>query len=99
MTSTLFLRSARSRTLRVVGVAAGLSAMLYVAGCSSFFDVKNTNLANIEDLVGNPTRTKLSAAASVRSSSSRGTIRIPGLNKFAADVEPAYCLNVSDALL
>ena len=75
MTSTLFLRSARSRTLRVVGVAAGLSAMLYVAGCSSFFDVKNTNLANIEDLVGNPTRTKLSAAASGVFSSARTGIQ------------------------
>ncbi|MGY3413124.1 hypothetical protein ACVWZV_009290 [Bradyrhizobium sp. GM5.1] len=42
---------------------------------------------------------ELSAGASVRPSSSRGTTRIPSLNRSAANVEPAWCLNVSDALL
>jgi starch-binding outer membrane protein, SusD/RagB family len=49
------------RRLAAIGAAAG--ALLVALACSSFFDVPNTNQPNQEDLVNNPTRTKLSAAA------------------------------------
>ncbi|HEY6157410.1 MAG TPA: RagB/SusD family nutrient uptake outer membrane protein [Gemmatimonadales bacterium] len=43
--------------------AGALMALLLVTACSDFFNVPNSNQPNLEDLVNNPTRTKLSAAA------------------------------------
>lgn len=64
MTTKLSIRSGRAGTLsrlHVTGVA--LSALVLAAACSSFFDVPNTNQPNLEDLLTNPTRSKLSGAA------------------------------------
>jgi len=56
MTKTLHLR-------RLAAVAAALGALFLGSACSSFFDVPNTNQPNLEDLLQNPTRTKLAGAA------------------------------------
>src|SRR5205823_9914461 len=68
MTTTLHLR-------RRLAVGATLGALLLVDACSSFFDVPNTNQPNLEDLVNNPTRAKLSAAATGIFASARGDIQ------------------------
>ena len=64
-------------TLQQRWLAAGtaLGMLLVVGACSSFFDVKNTNQPNLEDLTTNPTRTKLSAAATGVFASARGDIQ------------------------
>jgi hypothetical protein len=61
------------RRLAAVGVAAG--ALLLAGACSSFFDVPNTNQPNLEDLLSNPTRGKLTAAATGIFASARGDIQ------------------------
>jgi hypothetical protein len=68
MTTTPHLR-------RMATVAAALGTLLLVDACSSFFDVRNTNQPNLEDLVNNPTRSKLSAAATGIFASARGDIQ------------------------
>ena len=50
-------------TIRSVHAGALVAVVLLMNACSSFFDVKNTNQPNLEDLVSNPTKTKLQAAA------------------------------------
>ncbi len=67
MTTTLTLRSVRAGAL--------VTALVLVAACSSFFDVKNTNQPNLEDLVNNPTRSKLIGAANGIFSSARSGIQ------------------------
>ncbi|HVH10433.1 MAG TPA: RagB/SusD family nutrient uptake outer membrane protein [Gemmatimonadales bacterium] len=67
MTTTLTLRR-----LAVAGAAVG--ALLLGYSCTSFFDVKNTNQPNLEDLVNNPTRGKLTVAATGILSNARGDI-------------------------
>jgi hypothetical protein len=61
------------RRLAAVGAAAG--ALFVAAACSSFFDVPNTNQPNLEDLVTNPTRAKLAAAATGIFANARGDIQ------------------------
>jgi len=60
---------------RWLAAAAALGMFLLVGACSSFFDVKNTNQPNLEDLTTNPTRTKLSAAATGVFASARTDIQ------------------------
>ena len=64
-------------TLQQRWLAAGAALCMLVLGaaCSSFFDVKNTNQPNLEDLTTNPTRTKLSAAATGVFASARTDIQ------------------------
>ena len=50
-------------TIRSVHAGAVVAVLLLMNACSSFFDVKNTNQPNLEDLVNNPTRSKLHEAA------------------------------------
>ncbi len=50
-------------TIRSVHAGALLTVLLLTAACSGFFDVRNTNQPNLEDLVNNPTRSKLVGAA------------------------------------
>ena len=68
MTTTLHSR-------RLATVSAVLGTLLLVAACSSFFDVPNTNQPNQEDLISNPTRGKLAAAATGIFASARGDIQ------------------------
>lgn len=68
MTTTLNLR-------RLATVGAVLGTLLLAYACSSFFDVSNTNQPNLEDLVNNPTRGKLTAAATGIFASARGDIQ------------------------
>jgi starch-binding outer membrane protein, SusD/RagB family len=64
MTTTLPIRSPRVTTPRRLGTTvSALGALLVVAACSDFFNVPNTNQPNEQDLVDNPTRGKLQAAA------------------------------------
>src|SRR5216117_1337731 len=60
---------------RTVLAAAAVASLLLCAACSGFFDVPNTNQPNLEDLITNPTRTKLSAAATGVFASARGDIQ------------------------
>src|SRR5881275_1632043 len=60
---------------RWLAAGAALGMLLLGAACSSFFDVKNTNQPNLEDLTTNPTRTKLSAAATGVFASARTDIQ------------------------
>src|SRR5213596_1269104 len=64
-------------TLQQRWLAAGAALCMLVLGaaCSSFFDVKNTNQPNLEDLITNPTRAKLAAAATGIFASARGDIQ------------------------
>jgi len=64
-------------TLQPRWLAAGAVLGMFLLGgaCSSFFDVKNTNQPNLEDLITNPTRTKLAAAATGVFASARGDIQ------------------------
>ena len=100
MTTQLTTRSVRAGTLRSLGATAAVACSLVLAAaCSDFFDVKNTNLANIEDLVSNPTRTKLSAAATGIFASARtgiqayiwrlGSMGREGIN-LSGNNQPAY---------
>jgi len=50
-------------TIRSVHAGALVTVLLFLSACSGFFDVKNTNQPNLEDLVNNPTRSKLQGAA------------------------------------
>ncbi|HZI23389.1 MAG TPA: RagB/SusD family nutrient uptake outer membrane protein [Gemmatimonadales bacterium] len=68
MTTTLHLR-------RLAAVGAAFFSLLLVDACSSFFDVPNTNQPNQEDLISNPTRGKLAAAATGIFASARGDIQ------------------------
>src|SRR5881296_4291883 len=60
---------------RTVLAAAAVAALLGGAACSDFFTVPNTNQPNLEDLITNPTRAKLSAAATGIFASARGDIQ------------------------
>jgi len=60
---------------RWLAAGAALCMLLLGAACSSFFDVQNTNQPNLEDLTTNPTRTKLSAAATGVFASARTDIQ------------------------
>jgi len=60
---------------RWLAAGAALGMLLLGAACSSFFDVKNTNQPNLEDLITNPTRTKLAAAATGVFASARTDIQ------------------------
>ncbi len=64
----------RLRT-RTVLAAAAVAALLGGIACSDFFNVPNTNQPNLEDLITNPTRAKLSAAATGIFASARGDIQ------------------------
>ena len=68
MTTTLHSR-------RLAAAAAGFVALLLGAACSDFFNVPNTNQPNLEDLLANPTRAKLGAAATGIFASARGDIQ------------------------
>ncbi len=64
MTTKLSVRSVHAGTLHQLCAASlTATALLLASACSSFFDVPNTNQSNLEDLLTNPTRAKLSAAA------------------------------------
>jgi hypothetical protein len=52
----------RTRALRRLGAAASLAGALLLGACGDF-NVTNPNQPTLDDLVSNPTRTKLSAAA------------------------------------
>lgn len=76
MTTTLPIRSPRAATLRRLGTTvSALGALLVVAACSDFFNVPNTNQPNEQDLVSNPTRSKLQAAATGVFASSETSIQ------------------------
>lgn len=60
---------------RLAAVGAALTALLFAAACSDFFDVPNPNQPNLEDLIANPTPAKLSAAATGIFASARGDIQ------------------------
>src|SRR5256885_12326733 len=60
---------------RWLAAGAALGMLLLGAACSSFFDVQNTNQPTLEDLITNPTRTKLSAAATGVFASARTDIQ------------------------
>jgi len=62
-------------TVRSVHAGALVSLLLLVNACSGFFDVKNTNTPNLEDLVNNPTRSKLNDAATGIFASARSGIQ------------------------
>ena len=59
---------------RLAAAGAAIVSLLLGAACSGFFDVPNTNQPNLEDLIANPTRAKLSAAATGIFASARGDI-------------------------
>jgi starch-binding outer membrane protein, SusD/RagB family len=63
--------------LRIRSVHAGalITALVFMPACSGFFDVPNTNQPNLEDLVTNPTRSKLIGAATGIFSSARSGIQ------------------------
>jgi starch-binding outer membrane protein, SusD/RagB family len=63
MTTHLPLRSAFAGALRRRVTATAAVVLLLAAACSDFFNVPNTDHPNLDDLVTNPTRSKLSAAA------------------------------------
>ena len=64
-----------TRQQRWLAAGTALGMLLLGGACSSFFDVKNTNQPNLEDLTTNPTRTKLAAAATGVFASARGDIQ------------------------
>ena len=68
MTTTLLSR-------RLAAAGAAIVSLLLGAACSGFFDVPNTNQPNLEDLITNPTRAKLAAAATGIFASARGDIQ------------------------
>ncbi|HEV2752052.1 MAG TPA: RagB/SusD family nutrient uptake outer membrane protein [Gemmatimonadales bacterium] len=67
MTTKLSIRSVRAGAL--------VTALVVTTACSAFFDVPNTNQPNLEDLVNNPTRSKLVGAATGVFSSARSGIQ------------------------
>jgi hypothetical protein len=76
MITQLMFRSVRAGALRHVGAPrATLAALLLLAGCTDFFTVPNTDQPSLDDLVSNPTRSKLQAAATGIFASARGDIQ------------------------
>src|SRR2546425_10163623 len=76
MTTKLRIRSVLAGALRrVSGAGATVATLLLLAACSDFFNVPNTNQPNLEDLVSNPTRIKLQAAATGVFSGARSGIQ------------------------
>jgi starch-binding outer membrane protein, SusD/RagB family len=63
MTTTLSIVSVRKATRRLGAAVLTFGSLMAVTACTDFFNVPNTNQPNLEDLVSNPTRTKLQAAA------------------------------------
>src|SRR2546429_6937584 len=61
------------RTRRFAITAGLLTLGVWAGGCN--FDITNTNQPTLDDLLTNPTRTKLSAAATGLFASSRGGIQ------------------------
>src|SRR3989442_11259567 len=59
---------------RLVAIAAGLLAVGAGAGACNF-DITNTNQPTLDDLLSNPTRTKLAAAATGLFAGARGGIQ------------------------
>jgi hypothetical protein len=60
---------------RTAGIAAAATGLALAGACSGFFDVPNTNQPILEDLLTNPTRGKLAAAASGIFADARGDIQ------------------------
>jgi starch-binding outer membrane protein, SusD/RagB family len=76
MTTQLSIRSVRAGALHTVGGGrVTLVALLLLAACQDFFNVPNTDQPNLDDLVSNPTRSKLQAAATGVFASARGDIQ------------------------
>jgi len=60
---------------RTTLAGATVAALISAGACSGFFDVPNTNQPNLEDLTTNPTRAKLSGAATGLFAGARGDIQ------------------------
>ncbi len=60
---------------RIAGVAAAAGGLALAGACSGFFDVPNPNQPILEDLLSNPTRGKLAAAATGIFADARGDIQ------------------------
>jgi starch-binding outer membrane protein, SusD/RagB family len=76
MTTKLTMPSVAAGAWRtLIAAVIATTALLVSAACNDFFNVPNTDQPNLEDLINNPTRAKLSAAATGIFASARGDIQ------------------------